>query len=92
MIRLYRLARYSVYTRGVGITSERQNHAPWLSLLYLCATRQGLYTTYLLTCNLPATYTRKAHFATRGGDTVVAVLGAAHLNGVKRLLTSSRVV
>ena len=35
---------------------------------------------------------RKAHFATRGGDTVVAVLGAAHLNGVKRLLTSSRVV
>ena len=37
-------------------------------------------------------YIRKAHFATRGGDTVVAVLGAAHLNGVKRLLTSSRVV
>lgn len=35
---------------------------------------------------------RKAHFGTKGGDTVVAVLGAAHLNGVKRLLTSSRVV
>ena len=54
---------------------------------------------YALRCalRLPAclcahTYLRKAHFATRGGDTVVAVLGAAHLNGVKRLLTSSRVV
>eukprot|EP00908_Phaeocystis_cordata_P007089 Transcript_17734.p1 GENE.Transcript_17734~~Transcript_17734.p1 ORF type:complete len:289 (-),score=103.29 Transcript_17734:26-892(-) len=35
---------------------------------------------------------RKAHFATKGGDTVVAILGAAHLNGVKRLLTSTRVV
>ena len=35
---------------------------------------------------------RKAHFGTKVGDTVVAVLGAALLNGVKRLLTSSRVV
>lgn len=35
---------------------------------------------------------RKAHFGSRGGDTVVAILGAAHLNGVKRLLTTSRVV
>ena len=42
---------------------------------------------FALACNI-----RKAHFATKGGDTVVAILGAAHLNGVKRLLTSTRVV